>query len=77
MVEEDNLSVLFALNSFASGTISGVGDVRVHVNHFAVTEVSELEAELGVGNRPEVGRVIQVSSCRVPVEEAEVTGSRI
>lgn len=44
VVEEDNLGVVIALNLLTSGAVSWHVHLGVHVDHFTVTLVSELNS---------------------------------
>jgi hypothetical protein len=72
MIEEHNLCVLLTDDFFTGGTITGISDLRVYVNHLSVAKVSELKAEFRVWVRPEVGGVVDEGHVRVPVVEGEV-----
>ena len=72
MIEEDDLSVVFARNFNSLGAVARRVDVRVHIYHLSVSLVSEKEAFVVVGVDPEVWRVVECWVLRIPVEKAEI-----
>jgi len=73
MVKEDHLCVVRALNHFASGEISGLGLIRVNINHFAVALVAELKSGIVVSLHSEVRRVGHHAPLDVPIVETEIS----
>ena len=73
MVKEYHLCVVRALNHFASGEISGLGLIRVHINHFAIALVAELKSGIVVSLHSEVRRVGHHAPLDVPIVETEIS----